>query len=257
MTIAEPKNFAEEIAHSHDAAIAEADDLLQDIAKENRVANYAELVFFQKVVGWDEIEVRNQLRRMNNVLRFQAIAGSIADREASKAEAITSAKIMETESPKLQAKIEELQTKLSALDRDARLSSKRVEEQSAAADNLRKLCPLHIAKSVQHAVGTIEASIGRQVRDAESRSHELECCLDKSRYANDEAYFEMLRRSFRDAVAVTNDNKIRKLSLSPEWPSIKAAIESELAEIRTMLEPLRKQHAEMIAQAEKPLSFYS
>jgi len=50
---------------------------------------------------------------------------------------------------------------------------------------------------------------------------------------------------------------MRKLSLSPEWPSIKSAIESELADIRTILEPLRKQHAEMIAHAELPLSHYA
>jgi len=58
-------------------------------------------------------------------------------------------------------------------------------------------------------------------------------------------------------VSDTFSSVMRKLSLSPEWPSIKSAIESELADIRTILEPLRKQHAEMIAHAELPLSHYA
>jgi len=257
MTTTEIDSLVSDVAVDFAEEMSLADNLLREIASENRQATYAELVYFQKHLGWDVREVNSQMRRMNNVLRFQAIAGSPSDREASKAEAITSAKIMETESPKLQTKIEELQTKLSALERDARLSSKRVEEQSAAVDNLRKLCPLHIATSVRHAVGTIEASIGRQVHDGESREQELECCLDRSRYASDESYHEMLRRSFPGAVSINNENRIRKLSLSPEWPSIKAAIEVELAGLRSELAPLRKQHAEMIAHAEKPLSFYA
>jgi len=257
MTTTEIDSLVSDVAVDFAEEMSLADNLLREITQNNRQATYAELVYFQKHLGWDVSEVRSQLRRMTNVLRNQAIAGTTQDREAASKEATTATEILSKEGPKVADQIAKLEAKLRSLETDSRLSQKRCDEQTDAVDQLKKLCPQHIVESVRHAVGTIEASIGRQVHDGESRSHELECCLDRSRYSSDESYHEMLRRSFPGAVSVISENRMRKLSLSAAWPSIKSEIEIELAGIRKSLEPLRKQFSDAIAQAELPLSHYS
>ena len=105
-------SFAEEIAESHTSDCEDADELLKNITVENRLATYAEFIFFQKTMGWDEIRVRDQLRRMHNVVRLQAIAGKGSDRAATAVEAETAAAVEEKELPKLEKQIAELNAEI-------------------------------------------------------------------------------------------------------------------------------------------------
>jgi hypothetical protein len=258
MSIAEDQFSAvKDIANDHAEAIADADSLLVEIAEENRRPALAELIYFDRHCGWDETKVRQEVRRMGAVMRLRSIAGTPSDREAAALEATTAAKILKTEGAKVQAKIEELQAKLNGLDRDARLSAKRVEEQAVAVQQLRGLVPQHVRDAVNERVSAIEHSIGRQIADAEIRANELRCCLTPSLYSDQAAYLDALRRSFRDAVASTNHAGFTKYSLSPAWPSIRDGIEAELTELEERLPKMRAEHDEAIATAEKPLSHYA
>ena len=97
--------FADEVAESHANDCMEADELLKTIVQGGRKPNYAESVFFQQKMGWNERQVNDQIRRMSSVLRNQSIAGTPADREAAQDECKTSADVLAKESPKLSAKI--------------------------------------------------------------------------------------------------------------------------------------------------------
>jgi len=203
------------------------------------------------------IRVRDQLRRMHGVLRLQAIAGTAADRQAAQDERTTSADVLAKEQPKLTAKIAELQSRLETMQRDARLSQKRAEDQFEAVRQLRELVPQHIRDSVNHAVSAISNTLGRAIGDAGVRVNELQCCLDPSRYRNETAYLESLRRSFRDAIVDHIEGRSLSFRLSPEWPTIRSAIVTELAELQSRLVDMRAEHAAAIEAAERPLSFYS
>ena len=194
---------------------------------------------------------------MNSVIRLQAIAGRSADREAASKEAETTAAILEKEQPKLESKIAELTAKLNGLERDSRLSAKRCEEQSEAVQQLRGQVPEHIRTSVQHNVSTIKSTLGREILDSEIRINELQCCLDPSRYPNENAYLEALHRSFRDAVIVGSVGKIIKRTLSPAWPTIRSSIDSELSALKEKLEPLRAEYCEAMTAATAPLDYYT
>jgi len=250
-------SFAEEIAEDHKIDSESADDLLKDITVANRKPNHAETVFFQQKMGWDDIRVRDQLRRMHSVLRNQAIAGCEADRQAAQDECKTSADVLSKEEPKLTAKIAELQSKLASLERDARLSEKRVEEQSQAVLQLRELVPTHVRDFVNQAVGTIAHTLRREVLDAESRIHELQCCTTPSKYQNQPLYLEALKRSFREAITDHVEGRSLTYRLAPAWPGIRIAIEAELAELQSKLPGLQALYDDAVRQAELPLDFYS
>ena len=253
------ENFsaAAEVAERHRENIIEADALLREICQSGRRPTFAELTFFQREIGWDDTRQAKEVRRMNSVLRLSAIAGAAADREASGKEAETAAAVLETEGPKLIAKIEKLRQSLDALERDARLSAKRVTEQAEAAEALRALAPENIAGSVRSAVQTIKGSLGREIGDAEVRANELRCCLSPSLYKTEGAYLESLQRSFGDAVTMVTINRVIRRKLSAAWPGIRAEIETELTELHPKLVELRAQYAEQITAAEQPLSYYA
>jgi hypothetical protein len=246
-----------EAEFAYNEMLSEADELLQEIIDEGRQrAALSEVVWFRANVGWDEKQVADELRRMSNVLRLRGIAGTAADREAAAKEAATAADVLAKEGPKVAAKIAELETKLRSMENDARLSARRVEEQSQAVDSLRKLAPENVAKSVRDAVNVIEHTLGREIANGEIRANELQCCLDRSRHRNEAAYLEGLARSFPAAVMVGHTGQYIKRGLSPEWPSIRSGIESELSELAAKLETQRAEYAAAIAAAEAPLSYY-
>ncbi len=216
-------NIAEAIAQDYAAGVEEADDLLREIKLADREATYDEYVYFRQRLGWEQNEVREQLRRMHSVLRLQAIAGTTEDRNASIAERDKSKKLLDTEGPKLQKQIEELTATLKRLESDATRSAKRVEDQQQAIEDLRKHVPQHVLKRVNTDVGLVSTTIGKELNDAKIRQNEIECCLTPRRYPSENAYLQMLQHSNRAAVTETSHNRVIQRTLSPAWPTIREA----------------------------------
>jgi flagellar biosynthesis GTPase FlhF len=216
------ENFsaAAEVAERHRENIIEGDELLREICKVGRLPTFAEATFFSREIGWDESRQKKEARRMNSVLRLQAISGTSDDREASVKESETAAAVAETELPKLAAKRQKIEVEENRIKRERDLSEKRVTEQAEAAEALRTMAPEHIAAAVRSEVQTIKNSIGREIGDAEVRANELRCCLSPSLYKTEGAYLEVLQRSFGAAVIVESVNRMVRRKLSPAWPGI-------------------------------------
>ncbi len=250
-------SFVKDIAADHAEAIADADSLLVEIAEENRRPALAELVYFDRHLGWDETKVRQEVRRMASVLRLRSIAGTVADREAASAEATTASEVLAKEGAKVAEQIAKLEAKLGGLERDARLSAKRVEEQVVAVQQLRSLTPQNIRDVVRDRISQIEHSLGVEISNAEIRANEIKVCLSEDKFPNPQSYFETLQSSFPAAIAETVNGGWIKRKLSADWPSIKAGMEAELSELTSKLEQLRSQFASEIAAAESPLNYYA
>ena len=246
----------EDIGEDYRQSLMNAEYLLREICQAGRHPNFADQTFFLRECGWDEQKVAAQLRRMNSVLRLSAIAGTAGDREASFKESESAAAVLEKEGPKLAAKIADLQAKLTALERDARLADKRVTEQNEAVAKLRELVPEHVRTEVQSTTNLLKRTTGAEINNAETRLNELQCCLDSTRYRHEQDYLESLQRSFRDAVTFKEIGQFLKRELTPAWPEIQASVESELAELQTKLESMQAEYSEAIEQAELPLNFY-
>ena len=246
-----------DIAHQHIENIVEADDLLREIVQAGRRPNFAEMTFFQRECGWDDRRVTGEMRRMTNVLRLQTIAGTTEDRAAAGAEFESANAIAGKECPKLQAKIEELQTKLAALQRDERLSQKLCEEQHAACEQLKALVPEHIAAAVNDEIRILKSSLGKEISNAKVRANELECCLDPQRYPNEAAWLETLQRSFRDAVFVGDTGGFIKRALSSAWPTIRLQLENELVELNAKLNDMRADYDAAMTVATARQDYYA
>ena len=251
------ESFSDEVAVGYQNSADDGEHLLREICQAGRHSNFADQTFFLRECGWDEQKVAAQLRRMNSVLRLSAIAGTAADRSAALSESNTASELAEKESPKLRAKIEDLQAKLTALERDARLADKRVTEQNEAVAKLRELVPEHIRSAVQANINTLNSTLAKDISNAETRLNELQCCLDPSKYRHEQDHLEALQRSFCGSVVVKEYGKFLKRELSPQWPEIQTSIKTELTELQSKLETMRGEYDEALSAAELPLDYYT
>ncbi|MCU0710433.1 MAG: hypothetical protein MUC43_00130 [Pirellula sp.] len=257
--ITQADSFVADVASDFAEESIVADGLLSEIVEQGRAPTYAEKVYFAKHLRWDEREVGRQLTRMAAVIRDLRIAGSKADRDAATKEAQASAKILDTQGPKIAEQIEKLQAQLRSLERDAQLSTKRVEEQAEAVVRLRENAPVHIADKVRIERERITEGVWREIENTKSRISEIESVLDPSKHEGGEhgyLYLDAVARVNHEAVVWIDSKPYRKRALSPAWPSIKRGLEKELSELRAKLKKLTPQYEAEVVKIEADLNFY-
>ena len=246
-----------EIELSRQEAIQEADGVLAEIVRAGRRATLGELSYFAQSLRWDERTVRQEIRRMMNVVRDRAIAGSAHDRAAAQAEAETAAGILQREGVKVAAKIAELTGKLAAMERDAKLSSQRVADQAEAVLRLRQNAPQHVRDQVQDRECELSRTIGQRLADCEIRINELDCNLDPSKYRNKESWLQALERSRRDAVEQVLTGQFISRKPSSQWPAIQAEMEAEREGLAGEIAKLKATIAAREAEIRKALDHYA
>lgn len=253
------ETLSDDIQSEFVSRFADVEQLLREIASEDRKPFASELAYFAREMGWsDPAVVRRELSRMKSVANWQAIAGLPADRAAAVKEAEASAKILETESPKLEQKISELQAKLSAFERDARLSQKRVEQQAEGVEQLRKLAPKYIADAVNHSRSRVEQAIGDGLRAMKDRLHKLKLITNfENVYPLASDHLDVLKRWQPDATVSTVRGRFLEYGFSPQWPTIKAAAQAEFAELTERIPVVQAEYDAAMAVAEAPRSFYA
>lgn len=238
----------------------DAEGLLMEICREGRTELLtSERAFLAREMSWDELEIKKQLRRVNAIMRLQAIAGRPEDREAALNECQTATDLHAKRAPKIRDQIAKLESELSGLERDASTAQKRVTAQAEAVQQLRQYVPPDVKESVQVAIRGIEAGIGQDLRNAQARHHELRCVLNiNSVYESAKQHIEFgLRNLLPAAVSTTVQNSMISHGYSPKWPALKAECEREFSELSSRLPELQAEYDEAIRQAELPLEYYA
>jgi|GEM_PF-2425958 len=229
----------------------EADALLRAIIAEGRDrATVAELDHFQKLVSWDEKEVKVQLSRMQTVVYFEAIAGSKADREATQAEAEAATDVLKSET----ARVAELQAKLPGYDRAARLAQQRVEQQSHALEQLKKHCPQHIRERADRMQSDAHKGPYARMNELQSRKDELLNLQQPVGVLNRDYQMRRIQDFCPEAVTdvIGWDGSVSHREFTPEWEVIKQRWNQAIElEINPAIEAARAEYeaAELAADA--------
>ena len=250
-------SFVSDVAREYAEEVRIADQLLAEIAARDSTPTYSEYLYFTRCLGWAKPKVGDQVRRMHQVARFRAIAGTPADRDAAIAERDKSASVLASQSPKLAAEIERLTAQLERLERDATDSASRVAHQESAVTTLRELAPDDVKAEHAGELDRIRAAVGNRLSDSKMRSNELESCLNPDRFTQRDLYWDLLRRSFREAVLDVVDGGSLSYRYSDAWPGIRAAMKAELDTLAETIRELTAEHDSLIATANVKLDFYS
>lgn len=254
--------FADEVADTYESDCEEAEWLLRDRARQNQKLTESDYAFTASRLNWDRVKTNTEFRRVSQAVTLLSIAGTPAQQEAKEAEAQAAAEVFAKESPKLEAKILELQAKLSGLERDARLTEKRVEETREALAKLPTVTPTFLRKKVGKAESLLNTEgVGANLRAATSRHQELTCILKSALFNSAESYVSSLRRLCPAAVRTIVEgpeggNRSMRFVLSDEWPAIKSSCEREFAELNERMPELQAAYDTAMAEIKRPLIGY-
>lgn len=250
--------FADEVAETFESYYEEAVWLFRDRIRQNQKLIESDYAFTATHLNWDKVKTNTEFREVSNAMNLLAIAGSLEQQAAAEVEAQTAVDIFEKEGPKLEAKIQELQTKLNGLERDKRLSEKRVADQREAMAKLPNVAPGYVRKRVAAAETSLNTQgAGAELRAATARLHELKCILNIGGvFETQDRHIDALRRLCRDAVTSTVQGRMMSYHLSPAWPGIKAAAEIEYAEISARLPEVQAAFDTALAEIRRPLIDY-
>jgi len=251
--------FADEVQQTFHFNLEEAEMLLSDRARRNEKFTAADYVFLGRV-GWDQKKSHDQLQRVSQALSHKAVAGSVADRAAALLEAETSAEIFEKEQPKIREKLEKLHKQLDGLERDARLSQKRVEQQTASVLKCREFAPSYVRQSVDAPKQILNTEgVGATLRQVTARIHELTCILNIDNvYGSPARHLEYgLKHLCPVAVNTVTQGRMLSYAYSDQWAGLKAAAELEFDELNSTIPELQSAYDAELSEIELALDFYS
>ena len=250
--------FADEVAETFESYYEEAVWLFRDRIRQNQKLIESDYAFTATHLAWDKARTNTELREVSNAMNLLAIAGTPEQQAAKEAEAQAAAEVFSKEGPKLESKIAELQSKLATLERDKRLTAKRVEETREAMAKLPNVAPGYIRKRVAAAETLLNTQgVGAELRAATARLHELKCILNIGGvFENQDRHIDALRRLCRDAITSSVQNRMMSYHYSPAWPGIKAAAETEYTEISARLPEVQAAFDTALAEIKRPLLDY-
>jgi hypothetical protein len=251
--------FADEIAESYETDWEQAIWLFRDRIRRNQKLIESDYAFTAAHLNWDKVKTNTQFREVGDAMTLMAIIGTPEQQAAKREAAQVAAEIASKEVPKHRAKAEEHTSKADAFERDAKLAQQRVEHTDEALAKLPNVAPGYVRKRVAAAETLLNTQgVGAELRAAKARLHELTCVLNLGGvYDSVATHIDYgLRRLCPDAVTSTVRGGMMSYHYSPEWPSLKAAAETEYAEITARIPELQAAFDTALAAVQKPLTDY-
>jgi len=210
--------------------------LLRSLAESGRFPSADELFELRSYGLSDTQELRREVSRLKRRLSLEAQAGTKADRLAMEQQVLRSAALLETEAPKIQAKLDELAKELRRLENDARLSEKRLGEMRQAASMLKEMLPDDIKADFARRRQEMESMLFVPIQQAEARIRELEYLLSEPSDANEKLFWHQAwRRHDESCVDVIVQNKTLSYRLNHQATAEQLSLRNELGMLREQL----------------------
>lgn len=252
--------FADEVAEEYDENEEAFGEMLRNIVQRNKKLEASHYAFGLSRLGLEERKVNERYREVVQAMNLVAIMGTPEQRQAAEDEAKTAAAVLEKELPKLQEQRAKIDAKIEAIERDARLSAKRVEERREAVLKSREVVPVYIKKRVGAAEVRLNTEgVGADLRAAKARHHELKCILNVDNvYENQSRHLEYgLRRLLPEAVATGISGRMIQYAYSERWPAFKAECQKEFNELSERLPEIQVAYDEALAIVQTPLGYWT
>ena len=232
-----------------------ADEMLIAIVRENRQPTFAEATFFKGRCGWNERESQLQQNRMASILRYKAVAGTAAEREAATDELVRSAEILDHEGQKIQTEIQRLQEQFDALEKNATRAERVCEQIHDAVESLRNVDILRADLQAEYHGKRREfaekdwtrlGEVGVEIQFREQMLAPVE---------DDRKFIEALGIHFPDCRKYSPAHLQFEID-SERWDARKKIMRIELMELQDEFDRLTLAKAKQMASLEPLLSFY-
>jgi predicted nucleic acid-binding Zn-ribbon protein len=225
----------------------ECEALLRSLAESNRYPTSDELFELRGYGLGDPKDLKREVSRLSRKITLEQQAGSVADRQKMAEHCQQCESLLKSETPKLEKAIADAQRELGRLQKDARLSSQRLEQMRTAADRLRDCLPESVKQEFNQRRNAIDESLGRAVSDSEIRLNEIRRLLTQPENpkSNDwNLWADQWRRSFPGSF-VSDENNRGRLMATRDYALACNDLRAELE----ILEPKLQQQREAFDKA--------
>jgi len=238
------------------AVLEHADEILEEMFRDDRPANFEELDFLTSVVGWSRTQQNENYRRVARRVRLQQIAGTSQDRDDLKKFSESAQAAFEAKGPELLDQITKLQAEHAKLEKTATSSARRFEETQNALQELTQVCSPSVAAAVASRCSAIEHDLGQHVSDLRGKLHQIENILKGPEAQRHNLGWDQLRKFDESLVITTVTNGMISYSFSPAWPAAKAKMQAEIPGRQVEIERMQKLLDEALEKAREPLRQY-
>ena len=151
----------------------ECEALLRSLAESNRYPTSDELFELRGYGLGDPKDLKREVSRLSRKITLEQQAGSVADRQKMAEHCQQCESLLKSETPKLEKAIADAQRELGRLQKDARLSSQRLEQMRTAADRLKDTLPDSVRQEFAQRRNAIDSTLFRAMMDTETRINEI------------------------------------------------------------------------------------
>lgn len=250
------KTKVQDVLSDFDNKVQRADEVLRQIADEERKPTYDELVFFHSELNWSPAEVNGQVRRMNNVVRLQSVAGTADDRQKL-AESVAEAKeVLKTRGGELRTEIDKLTVELNKLESSHNALERRHTEVENAVKALREYVPENVRRRLNTRKRMVKETLGLEISERKTRVNLLNVLLDPSLCQSKSLWFEIVQREDY-SYAVRNPANPEGWEVTDSYLKAVPNLKQEREQILEEIEELQSRYDSELKDIEAGLDHYA
>ena len=243
-----------------DANIERGESILKQCFEEGRDLTFVERQWFKATLGYNDLEISRERRRVNKVARNLDIIGNRKHREAlwkecDRCEAAVSG--ANSRGEELRVQIEKQTKELKRLESDALRSKQRVSEVKNAMRDLRQFAPPFVVERYNIEKRALNGSLRRELLDVEGEIRRA----DAVEVWTKQKAFDSIRLEQRVEEAAGYGPFLQrtdagKLQITPEWTRYVADIRSQLSSLTEKRDKLQVEYDEKHEGLRSILDYY-
>lgn len=235
--------------------LEQAEAIIRGAVEAGRELNYSEIDFLSGEVNFDQRKIKDEMRRLTDVVRTQAIVGDSATRAKHKQNAEAAQADLVQRVPELDEQIAQLQAEKARLEKTAADFVRREEQIAVGLERLKTLAPpLSIAR-YNAKRSNLDSLLMRQILDTGTELQHYQVLLAKD--TNNQQDLQDLWLHCREFMTQVNTNRQLSYAVKPaEWAAECQRMREMIPQLEQDIAAMQEQYDSELADIESELQIY-
>lgn len=235
--------------------LEQAEAIIRGAVEQGRELNYSEIDFLSGEVNFDQRKIKDEMRRLSDVVRTQAIVGDSATRAKHKQNAEAAQADLVQRVPELDEQIAQLQAEKERLEKTAAGFIQREEQIAIGLERLKTLAPpLSIAK-YNAKFQNLGRTVYKALNDTKAELNGYKVIL--SRDTNNQQDLQDLWLHCREFMTQSTTNRHLTYAVKPaEWAAECQRMREMIPQLEQEVAAMQEQYDSELADIEADLQVY-
>lgn len=233
----------------------QAEQIFRGAVIEGRDLDYNEIDFLSGEVNYDPKKIKDEMRRMTEVVRNELIVGDSATRAKHTQNAAAAQAELLARGPEITEKITELQAELARLEKTAADFVRREEQIQIGLERLKKLAPPLAIARYNAKFSNLSQTLYKEINANKIDLQGYRVALSKD--THNQTDLQDLWLSYREFMVQSTDSS-RRLSyaMRPEWQDERRRMQEMIPQLEQDIEEMQAKYDAELADIEADLQVY-